>query len=287
MIYNKACNVEDALAMLRDAGDNALILAGGTDIMPDLNKFPVSEKSVVYVGDIAELREIKETANEIRIGSLVTASQIESSKIVEKYAAALREAAMESAAPQVRNRATIGGNIATASPAGDMLCALYALNASIAIGNSGDIRKISDVVTGIKKTSLNPGDLITEIIIPKAAGTFGSAFLKIGKRKAMTISIACAACAVSLHDGRIEDVRVAIGSAAPTVVRATAMEDALKGEIATESDIDRKSKLAADAVSPITDQRATKWYRKEVAPVLAARAFLAAVSSAENIREVS
>ena len=283
MVYKKAHSIDDALAFLGEAGDSALILAGGTDVMAGLNGKPSPDKTVIYIGDIPELKGIRETEESVRIGSLVTAAEIEDSDIVAKYAAALSEAAKESAGPQVRNRATIGGNIGTASPAGDLLCALFALNASVVIAGSKSIRGISEVVTGVKKTSLKPGEFITEIIIPKMPAAYGSAFHKIGKRKAMTISIASAACAVSLGSGDcIEDIRIAIGAAAPTVVRAAALEKLLKGSAFAESDITEKSKLAADAISPITDQRATSWYRREVAPVLTAMAVMAAINAAKG-----
>lgn len=288
MDYKKACNIEDALTMLREAGDSVLILAGGTDVMAGMNGKPASDKTVIYIGDIADLRGIRETPGDIRIGSLVTAAEIEESEIIARYAGALCEAAKESASPQVRNRATIGGNIATASPAGDLLCALFALDASIVVGTGGDVRKISDIITGAKKTSLKPGELITEIIIPKLSGICGSDFLKVGKRKAMSISITNVACAVSLgRGGRVDEIRIAIGASAPTVVRAAAMENALKGNIVNESYIKEKSTLAVDAIDPITDQRATMWYRREVIPVLAARAVTAAVNAAESIQEVA
>ena len=298
MNYKKASSIGEALAMLNET-DNALILAGGTDVMADLNRAPSPDKTVIYIGDIEELKIIRETVDGIHIGSLVPAAEIAESEIVGKYAAALRDAAGESAGPQVRNRATIGGNIATASPAGDMICALFALDAAVAVAHSDresgapaegavrtEIRKISELITGARQTALKANEIITEIIIPKAPGASGSAFLKMGKRKAMSISIVNAACAVTLgQENRIDAIRIALGSVAPTVVRAETVENELAGKPADKDLIAEITKLAAGAIDPITDQRAPGWYRREIVPVLAARAVMAAVCDAGGMQE--
>lgn len=291
LTYFKAKSLNEAFDVLDEAGGKKIILAGGTDIMVEMNRTPgVPGTTIVYIGDIAGLKEIKETDEEIRIGALVTASQIEASDIIHKYATTLHQAAAETAGPMVRNRATIGGNIGTASPAGDMISALNALNADVVIASKSgtEKKKIGELITGVKKTSLKPGQIITEIIIPKKSGIFGSAFLKQGKRKAMAISIANTACALSLSaDGRtIADISLVIGSAATTTVHAIEVEKALKGHKVDEAAIKEKAKLVVSSINPITDQRTTKWYRVEVIPVMLARTIMEAISQA-NSEEVA
>ncbi|MBP1627488.1 MAG: hypothetical protein H6Q00_1963 [Holophagaceae bacterium] len=285
--YLKANTVEDAVGKLHGAGDNAVILAGGTDLLVGFNSHSVDPSTtIVYIGEIETIKAIKETEAELLVGSMVTTTQLAESPVIGRYAGALQQAAQESAGPQVRNRATIGGNIATASPAGDLITALYALDASVTVvGTSGSVRmKIGEIITGVKRTSLSKDQMITEIIIPKKSPGSESAFEKIGKRKAMTISAASAACQVTLSKDQksIAEIKVAVGAAAPTVVFAHGVEDALRGRAIDDQLVKDVSKLAAEVINPITDQRATKWYRQEVVPVLVYNTIMKAISQVQK-----
>lgn len=289
MDYCKATSLEHALELLASCNGIPRILAGGTDVMVAMNSKPADpDTSIIYIGDIESLKDIREDGAFLRIGALVTASQLAGSPLVEKYATALGQAAADSAGPQVRNRATIGGNIATASPAGDLICALFALGAELIIQKRGGVvtRPIDEVVTGVKKTALQPDEMIAEIRVPKTHAPHASAFSKMGKRKAMTISIANAACSVELSDGLIADIRIAVGAAAPTVIRVPMVEAALRGKPAEEAVIRSAARQAAQAIAPITDQRATKWYRMEVVPVMVANTIRKAVNQITEAQEV-
>jgi CO/xanthine dehydrogenase FAD-binding subunit len=271
--YCRAGNTEEALNALRKGGEKSVILAGGTDLMVEINGGRTSrDKHVVYIGEISELKNITFIENEIRIGCLATATQIAESNNLFKYAPALTMAAYNMASQQVRNRATIGGNIGTASPSGDLITALVAMDAEAVVIGDGEKRiKVKDITTGVKRTCLTPNQMIKEIIIPKSDHLTSSAFMKIGKRKAMTISIANAACQLSLAEDMdtILDLKVAIGACAETVVRAKELEEALIGR--SIEDVKNASTLARQAISPITDQRATSWYRLEVVPSIVRR----------------
>ncbi len=269
-----ASSVQEAVSLLQEAA-NGRILAGGTDVMVQLNGRAIPDDlTLVHIGDIAQLRHITETESELKIGALTTDTMLIESEVVKKYAYALWKAAYESAGPQVRNRATVGGNICTASPAADVVCALEALDATASIvGPEGERQaKLCDIITGPKQLSLAKGEIITELSFPKAA----SAFEKIGKRRSMTISIANAAAAVELDGDTISAIRVVIGAAAPTHVRAAEIEAALTGAKVDAALIEEKSKLAVNCIKPLTDQRAPQWYRMEVVPVMVARAIMAA-----------
>lgn len=270
------------MALLRQAGDSGLLLAGGTDVMTVMNRTPAPPKTVIIdLGGLEALKQIQERIYELEIGALVTDTQLAASPLVKSWAGALAQAAAASAGPQVRNRATIGGNIGTASPSGDLITALWALDAVLTVaGPEGPRqRKLEDVVVGVKRTDL-AGQVITHVIVPKAPDRTASAFEKMGKRKAMTISFASAACRVTLAPGldAIEDIRIAIGAAAPTTVRAAAAEEALRGAPLDRAVIREKTQLCREAVSPITDQRATKWYRTEIIPGLVERTLWKAVA---------
>lgn len=282
MNYVRATTVSEAVELLREADGKGVLLAGGTDLMVAMNAKPAPvETTIIDLGSLDELKEIREDDDSLRIGALVTAAELAASPVVHVWAEALAQAAAASAGPQVRNRATIGGNIGTASPAGDLISALYALDATVVIAGPEGLceKKINEVVVGVKRTSLC-GGVITELVIPKRCpGCTTSAFEKMGKRKAMTVSLANVSCLIKLSEDKstIEEARVVVGSAAPTVVRAAAVEQALCGAALTEEAIGEAAKLVVESIDPITDQRATRWYRLEVIPVMVAKAVCKAV----------
>ena len=241
-----------------------------------INQREINPKYVVQIRGLPEMRFIKEEEDCVRVGALTTKTELATSVIIDKKAAALAEAARSSSGPQVRNLATIGGNLATASPAGDLVVALVALEARLKIRSSGGNRElpVGELLVGPKQSALLENEMITEIIIPIHSGRTGSGFQKLGKRKAMSIAVASAAATVTLSpDGSAFDViRVALGSVAPTVVRAKRFEQALQGKPATVEEIARVRALVLESISPITDIRGQAWYRSEIAPVLAGRA---------------
>ena len=276
MNYVKATTVSEAVKLLREAGEKGILLAGGTDIMVGLNAKPAPEGTcLIDIGGLCELKGIVEEESYLRIGALVTAAELAKDPMVLKWAPALAQAAAASAGPQVRNRATIGGNIGTASPAGDLISALYALDADIVIaGEEGEsVKKINEVMVGVKRHSIGCG-LVTEIRLPKCCPCCTtSAFEKMGKRKAMTVSLANVSVRIALSEAgdSIAEARIVVGAASTTVVRAAAVEEALKGKALDGLCVECAAKLVAESISPITDQRATKWYRMEIIPVLVAK----------------
>ena len=245
----------------------SVFFAGGTDLMVAINESLIKPQSIIDISRIQELKFIDVEQNILRIGSLITMAELADSKAVRNNATALSEAAGKAAGPQVRNMGTIGGNLGTASPAGDLISPLMAFGASIKIV---DIEGEKDIpietfLVGPKKNVLKKDQLIKEIIIPLIPTNCSSAFEKIGKRKQMTISIANAACVITLNDKKdtFEIVRVAVGSLAPTVVRLKIFESALTGKTATAEEIAKYANLVQEDIHPITDARATSWYRKE------------------------
>lgn len=270
-----AKSVQEAVAALAQA-ENGRLVAGGTDVLVSMNGHAAPEDlTVVSVGGIGECREIVETEETIEIGALVTDAKIIESELLKEKAYALWWAAHESAGPQVRNRATIGGNIGTASPAADVVCALEALDAEATIVSSSGERKakVADIITGVKRTALAKDEMITKLTIPKG---WKSGFVKQGKRSAVTISVVNAAAAVKMNGEVIDDIRVVIGSAAVTHVRAKELEEALKGKAYQAEAVAEAAGAVSYPVSPITDTRAPGWYREKLIPVLAKRAVMEA-----------
>ena len=282
--YYKAADIADAVKALNEAGGKAIVLAGGTDVMVDVNHGRLDRGyTFVYIGDVPGLSDISESGGVLEIGCLATASQILESSLVQKKASALWLAAKGLGGPQVRNRATIGGNIMTANPSGDFIPALIALGAEAKVESGGKRVKVEAIPTGVKKTSLASDEIITGIDVPLSGARQGSAFVKIGKRKAMTISVANAAVWVELDEGgeTVKDVRIAVGCCAPTVVRIKSLEAALTGA-AVASLPELSMQPAEGEIKPRTSKRATMWYRSEIVPVLIQRAVMKAVAIANG-----
>jgi xanthine dehydrogenase FAD-binding subunit len=285
--YVKASNLSEAVSYLKHYGSNAILLAGGTDLMVQANQYLLPEETVfISIESIKKLKEIYEDAEGIHIGSMVTDSDLLESELIRTRLHALYMAAKESASPQVRNRATIGGNVATASPSGDLLTALIALNAQAMIMNTETcyLKNVREIPISVKKNCLKEDELISEFIIRPDGKNEGSYFLKIGKRKAMSISIVSIAARISLSaQNDILDISIAAGAVAPTVVRMKNLEKKLLGQKAEESVFDAAKETALSDVSPITDIRATAWYRQELVKVFSKRTLTGAVQNAKEL----
>lgn len=280
--YYKPAGVQEALRVLVEKGPRAVVMAGGTDIMVALNEGTLDKDCLVILPGMDQLGQMSETAEGLSLGPLVTMAELARSPLVMEKAGCLSEAALKAASPQVRNLGTIGGNLGTGSPAGDLLPPLMVLNARVSISSlKGEYELTLDkLLVGPKETALSYEELITAVYLPVLPPGSGSSFVKLGKRKALTISIASAAAVVTVSaDGkRFTDVRVALGSLAPTVVRARKVEEALVGQPVEEKVIEKASALVKEHVSPITDGRATAWYRAEVAGPLVKKSLVAALA---------
>jgi CO/xanthine dehydrogenase FAD-binding subunit len=278
-------SVAEALELLGRHGSKAIVMAGGTDVLVWMNRREISPEYVVFVGDLEELRYIREEGGSLHVGALTTQAELVSSKLVREKATALAIAARSCAGPMVRNLATIGGNLGTATPAGDLILGVAALGGTVMVRGPKGERQVAldEFLVGPQQTSLASDEMIIEVTIPLPAGKSGSGFQKLGKRKAMTISTASAAASVVLSaDGKtFEKVIVALGSLGATVIRSTSFEEALTGKPATLEEIEKLRFLAGgDACPSPRARRASAWYRCEVAAVLAARAVEDALAAA-------
>ena len=255
------------------------VLAGGTDFMVEVNYDRRRPAAVMSLRRVDELRGWQRRGDRLRVGAgLRYADMLESE--FEASAPALAQAARTVGSPQIRNTGTIGGNLATASPAGDTLPALYALDAEVTVSSArGDrVVPVQELVVGPKRTTLADDELIVSISIPVARGP--QEFLKIGVRNAMVIAVASIALVVDTQNRRIG---CALGSVGPTVVRCSEAEAMAEAEI----DWDRLrlpdprvyetfGAMCAAASSPIDDHRSTSRYRRHGIYVLATRALMRA-----------
>lgn len=263
---------------------NKKIIAGGTDLMVLIKEEKISPNYLIDVTNIADLRFIKESGNFIHIGSQALLSEVAKSDLTNKYAPILAEAIENMAHPHIRNMGTVAGNIANASPAADTATPLIVLSSKVKVSNKKEELwvDIDSFFTGPGKTVLNEYDLITEIKIPKLGSLEGTAFIKLGKRKATSLSVINVAVYIKLGADKktIESARIALGSVAPTPIRVKGAEESLAGNQICERILDEAGEAAKNEIKPITDVRGSDWYRKEMAEVLVKRAVQLAVERA-------
>jgi CO/xanthine dehydrogenase FAD-binding subunit len=269
--------LEDALAALTEHPD-ALVLAGGTDLMVEVNegRHRISPSDVVLsVNRVPELRSWTHdpAARTVRLGAGVTYAELEAEPLAGLLPA-LAQAARTVGSPQIRNAATIGGNLATCSPAGDGLPVLSALDAVVELAGQAGRRElpVGAFMTGVKRTARRPDELVTAVTVPVLDGWQG--YAKVGVRNAMVIAIAGACVAV---DRPSRSVRLALGSVAPTIVRAGEAEAFAESNVdwnalgVTDAAVGEFGRLAAAASRPIDDHRASAAYRRHAVEVLARR----------------
>ncbi len=259
MKYLSPHSIEELTHVLQSA-DHFTILAGGTDVLPQWQDNPSLKPNVlVDIKKINELNVIKSTDSEIRIGALTTVQELKKSHLLEPNLKAIREAACQFAGVQIRHRATIGGNICNASPAGDLIPSLYVYNAVIEIFGPNGNKKvpIQEFITGVGQTALEDGEIVTSIIIPKTKEK--SIFYKLGLRQSMAIAVVNFAITYELEENnRWKSLQIAAGSVAPTVVYLNAFTDS----VLNGGDIDESIQLVDNDISPIDDIRATANYRR-------------------------
>lgn len=259
----------EALELLRD-GD-VTIVAGGTDVMPQSHSGKVKfGRTLLNVRRIPELAGIGRDGDMVRIGALTTVTALLESALVRERLPILAAAADHFASEQVRNGATVGGNICNASPAGDLLVPLIVLDATVELAakpnGSVETRSmpLQAFLTGPGRTRRAAHELLTAVRVPLPPRGFVARFYKYGTRPALDISAISIGVGAVRRDGRLENVRVVFGAVAPTPIRGTATERALEGQPLDAAAIEAAAQAAHDEVRPISDVRASAWYRQEL-----------------------
>lgn len=271
--YIKPETVAEALEILERSPRDSRVLAGGTDLLVNIQEGVESPGLVVDIGGIEELGRLEEEGGSIRIGPLVTAAKIRRSGLLQDAIPLLVAACGEIGSPQIRSRATLGGNIVTASPSGDSLPALSSLSAVLTLRNGEGEREIpfEEFFTGVKKTVLKPAELLIEIAVPRPGDDSRWFFRKLGQRRALAISKVSVAGFLKIREGAVEDARIALGAVATTVIRAEAAEDFLRGKKLEPPVIRKAGEICAEESRAITDIRSTAGYRDEMAGLLLSR----------------
>ncbi|HKM75499.1 MAG TPA: xanthine dehydrogenase family protein subunit M [Candidatus Bathyarchaeia archaeon] len=284
--YERPDNLDSALELLGNLRDKARVIAGGTDLLPLLREDMLNPTHIVDIGRLPELNFIRKEEGLIRIGAATNMRSIEQSDIVRRKIPMFADAAQLVGEIGVRNLATLGGNLANASPAGDTAPPLLVLDASVTIRNRKTERTIRlvDFFVHVKKTILQPDELLTEIKIPIPPQHSGGAFLRLAKRGGNIISIVSAAAFMSLENDLCKTVRIAMGSVAPTPIRIPTAETILEGSEPTETKIREAAEKIKEAIKPISDVRASAGYRKETSVTLVRRALEQAYMQTKGTR---
>lgn len=281
-------SLQEALDLLSEKASYAIPVSGGTDVVVAINERRLGDRGLVSLSSINRLKGISLTDKKIFIGPLTTFAEIISSKELKSSVTLLPDAALQAASPQVRNMGTIGGNIGTGSPAGDLLPPLLVLNAIITLQSKRGTRvlPLDKLLLGPKEVDIASDELITQVEVERLPSGSGSSFVKIGKTRARAVSIASAAAAVILSKDKrsYQEVRLSFGSLAPTAVRVASLEAGLTESLIDAGKLDDVVKLVINDISPLTDNRATAWYRAEVAAPIAKKAIQMATDAALSSR---
>lgn len=272
--------IDEALAYLTEYGAHATILAGGTDIVPKINYYDTRPDSLLYTGRMG-MDDIREEGGALVIGAGVTWNRLIESGRVAGRVPVLAEAARNGSCDAIRNTATIGGNLANASPAADLSVALMALDVQIVIQSAAGKRVVAvdKFFTGPGTTVLDIDEMLTDIRLPERPGR--CEFFKLGRRKAMTCSVVNTAAYFEMDGETCRQARIALGAMAPTPIRCTEAEDILIGRQLNPELINRSAAAAVDAARPIDDIRATAWYRQKAGKSVVARTMARAAGMVE------
>jgi carbon-monoxide dehydrogenase medium subunit len=271
--YMRPGNIDDAIAALKE-NDDPYLLAGGTDLLNVMKNNIVRPKCIIDLKGIPDIDAIDHT-NGFKLGPLTTIRDIEVSKPILEKIPALSQAAATIGSIQIRNRATLGGNLCHASPAADMAAVLLAMDCEVRIASAENERtiKLDRFFTGPNQTVLDRDEVLAQIIIPKEIERFKGIYLKHGPRKAMDIGVVNIAVLLDadLESGLCHQIMIAMGAVAPTPVRAGKAEALLNGKTLKPDLIDKAAQVASEEAKPITDFRASAAFRKELVRNLVAR----------------
>jgi CO/xanthine dehydrogenase FAD-binding subunit len=262
----QAATLDEAVGLLADQPGTWRPLAGGTDVMVQLAAGALAHRQYVSLWGIRELRRIDVDADIVTLGALTTFSDILRHDVLRSEFPLLGRAAADTGGIANQNRGTIGGNIANASPAADTPPALLVYDAQLELTSVRGRRAVSyeRFHTGYKQMDLAPGELITAVRLPRRRGWYQH-YRKVGARRAQAISKVCLAAAALVESGRIADIRLALGSVAPTVVRGFGAEAILRGAAVGPEALERAGAALASELTPIDDVRSTAAYRRQVA----------------------
>jgi len=275
-------SVDECVKVLAQRGADAKVVAGGTDLLPQLKNGLARPALVVDLSGVPALRALEAGAGGLRVGAAVTARTLERDVRVRSGYTALSESGALVGSVQVRNLATLGGNLCNAAPSADMAPPLLVLEAEAVIAGPKGRRRvpIASFFTGVHRTVLGPDELLVELIVPAPGPRSGGSYIRHTPRRELDIAVVGVASQITLSDGVCAKARIALAAVAPTPVRATAAEQSLEGQPLTAARIEQAAELALSAAQPISDQRGSAEFRRHLVRVLTRRTLTRALERA-------
>lgn len=273
--YLAPTTIGEACNLLLELGEGAKVMAGATDLIPPMRDKAIAPEYLIDLKKIPGLDQLTYDEEEgLKIGALTTLRTLETSPLVKEKNPAVAHAAKVVASTQIRMKGTMAGNICNASPSCDSAPNLLAQGAKILVQGPDKDRviKIEDFFLGVKKTSLEPGEIVTGIVIPPLKENEATAYIKHAVRKAMDLAIIGVAVKIKVEEGICTDAKIDLGAVATTPIRAPKAEAALIGKALTDEAIVKASEEAMASCDPISDIRASKEYRKDMVRVFTKRA---------------
>jgi carbon-monoxide dehydrogenase medium subunit len=279
--YFSPKNLEETSELLIKYGEEAKLMAGGTDLLVRMKDEEVSPRYVIDLKRIHDLNNIEYDGDHVKIGALTTIHEVEISPLIRKDFEILAEAASVLGSFQIRNKGTIGGNLCNASPSADLASPLIALDGRVKIfGKNGDrVEKLENFFVGPGITILNSDEILTEIQISVPPQSTYGIYLKFSPRRAMDLAVVGVATLITLNPSNsvCTKARIVLGAVAPTPLRAKKAERILEGNQIEKNLINQVANLATEESSPISDIRGSAWYRKEIIEVLVRRSIIQAL----------
>jgi len=285
--YHAPTSMAEALDQLSLYGENARVFAGGTDLFVSMKKREVVPEHLINLKEIEELKKTHHDEVEgLRIGGLITMGELERSKIVKEKFPIIWDAVNVMATPQIRNLATIGGNLCSAIPSADTAPPLIVLGATVTIVGSAGERTVlvEKFFKGPGESALAPDEILKEILIPAPPVNSGSAYFKLMRRNAQDLALVGVAASLMLDGDRqaCQEARIALGAVGPTPIRALQAEAVLQGRNIDDDLAAEAGRVASKEARPITDIRASEEYRREMVGVLTKRAISTALKRAHD-----
>jgi carbon-monoxide dehydrogenase medium subunit len=282
MAYHRPASLAEACALGRQYGTDAAFLAGGTELIPDYHRERETAQHLIALDALGELRGISKEQGLLRIGALTTIAEVAASPLVRARLPALADAARAIGSPQIRSMATIGGNFCRAVPCADTPPAAMACAARVRIVGARGMREFdaAQFFTGARKTALDPGDVLVEIVVPAQPAHSGTSYQRFARRRGPALAVAAVAARVTLERGRITGARIVLGAVAPTPLVAARAAALIEGELPSDALFERAGELCAEDALPISDVRGSADHRTELVRILARRALHEAASRA-------
>lgn len=262
--YLQPATLAEALELLQTYAEQSRIVAGGTDVLVELQRGVRPTSTLIDISRLRDLKYVRHENGTIRLGALATSNDVLAAPACVERALPLAQSCAELGAPQIRARATIAGNLVTASPANDTITPLMALGAELVLLSASGERVVplSEFYTGFRRTVLQPGELVREIRFPALTEQQRGLFLKLGLRRAQAISVINVALVLTFDGDQVADAQITLGSLAPTIVHARTAEEFLRGKTLDPAICAEAGRLACMDVAPIDDLRGSAGYRQ-------------------------